>query len=189
MNICSAKPVTMGSPLPRAGRTSFACRVRWTWLILLASFSVIFCTAVQASAPDQPNAVVTVSNGDFSNPSNNGSIGGGVVGGSGGGPIGSGPWAGSFNGVAALLAPPTLTIGGGTAKISGLVGLNVGGILNNDGRFRLDTGIAWEPNRRYTLEAVVDTGSVLSTNILLGGNAGIAPRDHEWRAAQRVRRP
>ncbi|HET9034196.1 MAG TPA: Ig-like domain-containing protein [Dokdonella sp.] len=174
MDIVATTSVAMGLPSRHLDRATLPHRFRLQWLILLAAFGVFLCIAAQASVPTQPNASVIVSNGDFSNPANDGSIGGGVVGGSGGGPIGSGPWAGSYNGIAALLAPPTLTIGAGKAQIGGLLGVNAVGILNNNGRFRLNTGIAWQPNRRYVLEADIDASSVLTANVLLGGNVGIA---------------
>ncbi|WP_423927125.1 Ig-like domain-containing protein [Dokdonella sp.] len=127
-----------------------------------------------ASAAVQPAASVNVPNGDFSDSNNEGSIGGGVAGGSGAAQIGSGPWSGTYSGIATLLAPPTLSIGSGRAQIGGLLGVSVGGIFNNEGRIRQDTGIAWQPNRRYALQADIDVGAVLAVNVLTSGNAGIA---------------
>src|SRR5690606_32087606 len=77
-------------------------------------------------------ANVPVPNGDFSSSGNVGSIGGGVLGASGTDvAIGSGPWKGTYFGVLGLLAPPTLSITPGEARIGGLLGVNVLGIVNN----------------------------------------------------------
>lgn len=142
-------------------------------LLILAAFAILIPLAGQAS-PTNPAASISVANGDFSAITNNGSIGGGALGGTGSGPIGSGPWAGAYAGIAALIAPPTLTIGSGHAQISGLVGLNVVGIVNNHARFHQNTSIIWQANRRYTLEADIDAGSVLTASVLSSSNAGIA---------------
>ncbi|NCT68238.1 MAG: hypothetical protein GXC76_11455 [Rhodanobacteraceae bacterium] len=117
---------------------------------------------------------ITVPNGDFSSPSNQGSIGGGVIGGSGSAAIGSGPWSGAYFGALGLLAPPTLTIGGGKATSGGLLGVTALGIVNNGGSFQQDTSTPWQPNKRYTLSADITTSGALDLNLLQAGNAGVA---------------
>lgn len=114
---------------------------------------------------------VAIPNGDFSNPANQGSVGGLI--GSGNRPIGSGPWSGRWNGILDLLAAPTLAIGSGQARIDGLIGVNVGGLLNNGGAFEQTLSAPWQPNRRYTLTADVTTTSVLDLPVLYTGNVGI----------------
>lgn len=136
------------------------CRRRFAALAMVA-----LCAVAQA-------APVTVPNGDFSDSANNGSVGGII--GSGSQTIGSGPWSGRWEGILGVLAAPTLTIGSGNARISGLVGVNVAGLLNNGGSFEQATSTPWQPNRRYTLAADVDAGGVLDLAVLQTGNAGIA---------------
>src|SRR5262245_53671635 len=122
-------------------------------------------------------APVAVPNGDFSDPGNFGTIGGGAIGGSGTDvPIGAGPWTGSYAGVLGLLAPPTLTIGAGQADIQGLAAANVLGILNNGGYFSQTLATLYVPQERYTLTADVDTGASLDLGLLSGGNVGVALR-------------
>lgn len=186
MDIFAATPAAMAPPSRHPDRFTFTHRSRLHWLIVLAALGVFLCAVAQASVPAQPNASITVSNGDFSALNNNGSIGGGAIGGNGGGTIGSGPWGGNYAGIASLLAPPSLTVGSGKAQISGLVGVTGLGILNNSGRFRLNTGITWQPNRRYTLEADIDAGSVLAASVLTSGNAGIALATGNSRASRLV---
>lgn len=127
-----------------------------------------------AGTETTPNAAITIANGDFSSSANEGSVGGGVIGGSGSAMIGSGPWSAAWSGVAGLLAPPTIVIGGGEVRISGLAGLDVAGILNNEARLTQDSGIPWQANRRYTISADIDAGALIDTSTLTSGNAGIA---------------
>lgn len=129
--------------------------------------------AAHAAAP-APAAAIVIGNGDFSDTANNGSIGGGVAGGSGTAPIGAGPWAGTYSGALGALLPPQLSIGSGRAQISGLLGINIGGIVNNNGRIHQDTGVAWSSQRRYVLSADIDAGAALGANVLSSGNFGIA---------------
>lgn len=137
-------------------------------------------TCIAMSVAAQAGAIA-VPNGDFSMATNAGTIGGGIVGGAavdqGIGSSG-GPWKGTYNGVLALLAPPTLTIDttAHTAAISGLVGVNVGGILSNGGYFSQTLGDAYLPTKRYTVSANVDTGSPLTLGVLGTANAGISLR-------------
>lgn len=138
------------------------------WLAALAAFGLCWAAIVQA-------APVAVPNGDFSNAANNGSVGGGVLGGTGTNiQIGAGPWRATYWGVAGLLAPPVLEIGNGRAAIGGLAGLSVLGILNNGGYFRQTLPVAWEPNRRYTLKADINAGSVLGLSLINGQGVGSA---------------
>ncbi len=119
-------------------------------------------------------APLTVPNGDFSHAGNHGAVGGGLVGGTGTALIGGGPWHATYEGVASLLAPPTITVGGGHVEVGGLLGLNVLGIVNNTAHLHQDTGIAWEANRRYVLSADVNAGAALNLAVLTSGNAGVA---------------
>lgn len=167
LSACPAAPCN--STLRKA---ALACS-RITAIVLLAA-SVAVPMPGRAARPAEPRAAIAVANGDFSSTSNHGSIGGAAGGGSGSGAIGAGPWLGSYAGAAGIVIAPTLTIGGGNARISGLLGLNVGGILNNQGRFHQDTGVAWQPNRHYTLSVDVDAGTTLAPSVLTGGNIGIA---------------
>lgn len=120
-------------------------------------------------------ASIAIPNGDFSDPGNFGSVGGGLVGASASDvPIGAGPWLGSYAGVLALLAPPTLTISNGSAEISGLAAANLFGIFNNGGSFSQTLAQTYEPQKAYTLTATVDTGTPLDIGLLASGNFGVA---------------
>ncbi|HXD50872.1 MAG TPA: hypothetical protein VN689_03200, partial [Burkholderiales bacterium] len=110
-------------------------------LRLRAVFQLLLAAATLLSGMSCLAAPIPVPNGDFSNPANNGSVGGGVIGGSGSAAIGSGPWHGTYAGIAGLLAPPSLSIGSGRATIGGLAGVNVLGIVDNSGYFSQDFGI------------------------------------------------
>lgn len=140
----------------------------------MSAILVAVALAMPAAASVEPDAALSVANADFSSTGNVGSIGGGVVGGSGSAPIGSGPWSGAYAGVAGLLAPPTVSIAGGEAQISGLLGIDALGIVNNSGRLFQDTGVPWVANRRYTLSADIDAGGVLNAGLLTSGSVGIA---------------
>lgn len=120
---------------------------------------------------------LVVPNGDFSAVSNAGSVGGGLVGASGANvPIGSGPWTGSYDGVAALLVPPTLSIDASaqTATISGLLGISVVGIVNNGGHFGQTLSTTTQSNKRYTLIANLATAATLDLPLLATAGTGIA---------------
>lgn len=133
------------------------------------ALAALFAASCAIAAP------VTVPNGDFSDPGNFGSVGGGLIGGSGTDvPIGAGPWLGTYEGVLGLLAPPTLTITDGSAAIDGLAAANVLGILNNGGHFSQELVATFEAGKRYTLAADVDAGTVLDIGVLSGGNFGLA---------------
>lgn len=124
---------------------------------------------------------VFVPNGDFSAPGNAGSVGGGLVGNSGtnvGIGSGLGPWTGSFQGGLGLLVPPVLTINSTTqtATISGVVGLNIGGVITNGGYFSQTLSVPYVPNKRYTVTTDIDAGVLLGLNVLTASNAGIALR-------------
>ena len=118
------------------------------------------------------SASLPVPNGDFTAAGNFGAIGGGV--GSGSASIGTGPWSGSYQGILGLLAPPTLSITSGKATITGLLGVNAVGVVNNGGYFFVNSTTPYAPNRRYTVGVDVDAGRVLDVGILTSGNAGIA---------------
>ena len=117
-------------------------------------------------------APVLIPNSAFSDAANNGSIGGGVIGAQGSGPIGVGPWNGSYAGVAALLAPPLLTITTGQATISGLAVGTLG--IANSGEFSQNLASAYLPAKHYVLEADVTASSVLALDALTTGNVGLA---------------
>jgi Bacterial Ig-like domain (group 1) len=119
-------------------------------------------------------APIPVPNGNFTVVANNGTIGGGLIGGSNTAVlVGGGPWRGTYAGIAALLAPPTLTIGAGRATVGGLAGVNVLGIVDNSGEFVQDLGVAAAPNRHYVMQADIDAGAALDLGVLNTGNAGL----------------
>ena len=179
-----ANPIQLaGSPPCSTATTHLSC-IRLKSLLLVLMLGLLLPLLSQASPAALPAASVTVPNGDFSDANNNGSIGGAALSGSGSGVIGTGPWGAAYSGVAGVLAQPTLTIGSGHARIGGLIGINAGGILNNQGRLLQNTGVAWQPNRRYTLEADIDAGSVLALSVLTSGNAGIAMATGVGKAAR-----
>lgn len=119
---------------------------------------------------------LVVPNGDFSAGANAGTVGGGVIGASGTNvPIGSGPWTGTYNGVLGLLAPPSLQITvSGTATISGLLGINAVGIVNNGGHFGQTLASSTQSNKRYTLIANLSTDALLDLPLLATAGTGIA---------------
>src|SRR4051812_33832616 len=140
-------------------------------LALLGLVLIAFASGTAIAAP------VSVPNGDFSDAGNFGTIGGGVIGSSGTDvPIGAGPWTGSYAGVLGLLAPPTLSISAGEARIQGLAAANLLGILDNGGYFSQTLATAYVPQERYTLTVHVDTGASLDVGLLGNGNVGIALR-------------
>lgn len=158
---------TLDTPHGNGRDSRLPARLR-PWLVALAAFGLAWAALVQA-------APIAVPNGDFSNAANNGSVGGGVLGGTGTNvQIGAGPWRANYWGVAGLLAPPVLEIGNGRAAIGGLAGLSVLGILNNGGYFRQTLPVAWEPNRRYTLKADINAGSVLGLALINSQGVGSA---------------
>jgi hypothetical protein len=116
-------------------------------------------------------------NGDLSAPANAGSVGGGLVGASGTDVlIGSGPWTGSYNGVLGLLAPPTLEISSvtRTATITGVLGINALGIVNNGGHFGQTLTRTWQANKRYTVISHLNVGAVLDLPLLSSAGTGIS---------------
>lgn len=120
---------------------------------------------------------LVVPNSDFSAAANAGTVGGGVIGGSGTNvPIGSGPWTGTYNGVLALLAPPSLQISSasGTASISGLLGINALGIVNNGGHFGQTLASSTQSNKRYTLIANLTTDALLDLPLLASAGTGMS---------------
>lgn len=130
--------------------------------------------ALSASVAADP---IVIPNGDFSDPSNSGSIGGLIGPNIINQPIGAGGlWNGNAFGVLGLLARPTLTIDSAsqTATISGLLGINVAGLLNNGGSFVQELGTSYQFGRFYVLSADVDTDSLLDLTALGNANVGIA---------------
>jgi hypothetical protein len=146
-------------------------RAKIEYCLRISTLAIAGALAFGGAASAAP---VVVPNADFATAANNGNIGGGLIGGSGSGPIGSGPWQGSYTGVLALLAPPTLTIGMGNATVTGLAGVNVLGLVNNGGSFRQTLSTNFLPNKRYLISADVDTGSTVGLSLLGTGNAGLA---------------
>jgi hypothetical protein len=118
-------------------------------------------------------AALVVPNADFSNPANEGSLGGGLLGATGSGPIGAGPWNGAYAGIAALLMPPVLAIGQGQATISGIAvdALQAG----NSGAFSQTLTATYAQSKHYVLVADVEASTtLLGANILGSGNFGLA---------------
>ena len=154
-----------GDQFVQRARTRIVSKRWYTFMAGLLTF-LVSTSAFSVSMP--------VPNGDFMAPGNVGQVGGGALGGSGSSPIGTGPWSGSYQGALALLAPPTLTITAGNASISGLLGVNALGIVNNGAHFSVDSGLPYGPDRRYVVAADVDVGGLLDMGALTSGNAGIA---------------
>lgn len=143
-------------------------------LALGAGSMFAFATPGPAIAGAVPNVAVDIPNADFSDPANEGSIGGGLLGGSATDVvIGEGPWLGSYNSVLGLLAPPTLTISPGFATIGGLAAVDALGILNNGGYFSQTLSATWIPERVYTLSVDVDAGGLLGLDAINNGNVGV----------------
>ncbi|MEO7430537.1 MAG: hypothetical protein ABIR62_00530 [Dokdonella sp.] len=144
--------------------------------------AVTACLAGLMTSFGATAGLINVPNGDFSLPANAGSIGGGIL-----TPIGvdvaigsaGTPWTGTFTGILAVLAPPTLTIDAvaQTANIQGLIGINVGGLLSNSGYFsQVLSGTPWIPNKRYTVWTDIDVGRPIGLDVLGAANVGIALR-------------
>lgn len=152
---------------------SFLRRIR-VGAIAGALALLVLAPAVDAAPGISPTAAITIPNGDFSDPANHGTIGGGLLGGGATDvSIGSGPWLGSYNSVLGLLAPPTLTISPGFATIGGLAGIDVLGILNNGGYFSQVLTATYTAERLYTLSVDVDAGGVLGLDAINNGNVGV----------------
>ncbi|WP_257385924.1 hypothetical protein [Tahibacter caeni] len=120
---------------------------------------------------------LTVPNGDFSALGNAGSVGGGVIGASGTNVlIGSGPWTGTYNGVLTLLVPPTLAISPSlqTATISGLLGINAVGIVNNGGHFGQTLSNNVQSNKRYTTIVDMDASGLLDIGLISAAGVGVS---------------
>ncbi len=134
------------------------------------SMCALICGALSLTVASA--SPIPLSNNDFSDPANDGSVGGGLLGASGDGPIGTGPWQGNYAGVLGLLAPPVLSIDNGEARIS-QIGVGVLGIANK-GAFYQNTNVAVQPSRHYVLAADMGADSLLTIALLDGGNAGLA---------------
>lgn len=136
--------------------------------------TIVFATAgLVAQALAQ--GPVAIPNNDFSDPANAGSIGGLIGPDIVNQPIGSGPWQGNAAGVLGLLARPTLAIDATQqrATISGLLGINLAGLLNNRGSLAQVLGESWQFGRLYILSAEIDVGAPLNLGLLSGTNTGI----------------
>jgi hypothetical protein len=129
-------------------------------------------TSAMAAVP------IVVPNGDFSDPANHGTVGGGVLGGSGADvEIGAGPWLGTYNGILLLLAPPTLAIDSEaqTATINGIAGALSGlNLLNNNGYFSQTLPDTYQIGRLYVASVDVTSSTPLALDLLGSNNAGIA---------------
>lgn len=159
---------------PQRVRHGFAQRRGAASLAAAVLAAACLLHGAPAAAVDVP-----VPNGDFSSASNVGTIGGGVLGGSGNDvPIGStGPWIGTYYGALGLLAPPELSIAQGQgARLGGLLGINVLGLINNGGFFSQTLPIGYEVGKRYTIRARVSVSGVLDLGLLGSGNVGLALR-------------
>lgn len=161
-----------GSSLSRNRHNKNACaRHRHPVLVALAMAAAMSMGTVSADP-------ITVPNGDFSAPGNDGTIGGGLGGGSGSNVmIGTGPWLGTYWGIASLLLPPTLDIDAGnqTASISGLAGVGIA-VLNNGGYFTQSLPDNYQFGRFYVLSAHVDAGELLTLDLLGDSGVGIGLR-------------
>jgi protocatechuate 3,4-dioxygenase beta subunit len=181
--------------LPKPGSTP-GRRLAGRWghaalgLLLAALCALLAGPGLAAAAEAAPAANITVPNGDFSDPGNFGSVGGGLLGATGTDiPIGAGPWSASYSGILGLLAPPTLEIDAGTATISGLAGINLLGLLNNSGSFNQTLPAQYEPGRIYTLSADVNVGALLGIGALRDGLAGISLTREDGTVASTVTSP
>lgn len=150
--------------LPAPGRLSLTRRAR----LAAAVLGTLFAAGAIADPIDVPN-------GDFSDPANDGSIGGLLGANIVDQPIGDGPWHGSAYGILGLLAQPTLTIDSEAqeATISGLLGINVAGLINNGGEFRQQLTQTYQNGLFYVLRAEIDTGPDLTLGLLAEANVGI----------------
>jgi hypothetical protein len=125
-------------------------------------------------------ANVAVPNGAFTDTTNDGTIGGGLLALSGASIIGSGPWSGTYNAALGILAPPSLHIQDdpsvGHATISGLLaGTDIlGDLADTSGWFQQSLVVGYVPNTVYTLQANVTAASLLSVSALDNFGAGIA---------------
>jgi hypothetical protein len=143
---------------------------------LLISSATLLGLAVPAFSTN-----ITVPDGTFNVATNDGAVGG-ILGSGHDLTIGTtGPWQGNYSGVLALLLGPTLAITPGQATISGILGVNVLGLLDNGGDFTTTltnagsgSAYAYAPNTEYTLTANVSAGTVLALNVLAADGVGIA---------------
>ena len=130
----------------------------------------LLCCALSVTSASASS--IPLVNTDFSDPANEGTIGGGALGASGNAQIGVGPWDGSYSGVAGLLAPPVLTIGNGQATISQIA---VGALgIANQGFFYQGSTATVQSSEHYVLAADVGASAALTLSLLSGGNAGLA---------------
>ncbi len=138
--------------------------LRKPWLLLAAL--LVGSSAMAAS--------VEVPNGDFSDPANNGSIGGLLGPNLNNQPIGTGPWLGTSFGILGILARPMLTVDSTNqnATIGGILA-NVGGLLNTGGWFSQQLAVNFQPGRFYVMSADVSAGGLLNLGLLTDTNVGI----------------
>lgn len=123
----------------------------------------------------------TIFFGDFTDPGNVGTIGGGILTPPASDiPIGAGPWAGTYHGIVGVLAPPHLAISttggftGGSATVSDIAGVNVlgSGTVDNYGWFFRDIGLAYVSHTRYTLIVNIFTDGLVN-DLSLFSNDGV----------------
>jgi hypothetical protein len=135
---------------------------------------MVFAVALPAFADS-----VLIPNQNFTDTTNSGHIGGGILNPSNTALIGTGPWEGTYNGALGVLAPPVLTIDdestGGTATISGIAGINVLGLVNNSGWIQQTLAATpYAANTTYTLTADINANTLLTVDALDSYGAGIA---------------
>lgn len=144
------------------------------WIRRLLGGGTVLVLAVAGSAALA--APVTVPNGDFSDPGNDGSVGG-LIGSYFNQPIGSGPWHGTSVGILGLLAGPTVSVDSDAqvGRISGLLGANVaGGLLNSYGWLGQTLAGSYQQGDLYILNADINVGRPLTLGLLGDANTGIA---------------
>ena len=123
-------------------------------------------------------AIVTVSNPNFEQPGNAGSITGIV--GTVNQQLGSGPWSASSSGAIGLLGPSLAIVPGapggndGVATISGLGSVNVGTLIANTGEFfQFLAGVSFQANTPYRLSVDITSSSALSLGSLTNSGIGL----------------
>lgn len=151
--------------------------------ILIAASGWLFAACMLFTAPGYAEETTfAVPNGDFENPNNHGTLGGGLLALPGaGGPalLGDGPWSGRSKGVAGLLTPPRINISShnseGRCRISGLAVVNtLGGLVGNSASVWQQLELPAEKWTIYTLQVDVDRGVVLNAGLLSRDGVGAA---------------
>lgn len=160
----SASSATTVIPCSGPGRSG--------WRRLLAASAAL---ALAVAGSMAMAAEVDVPNGDFSDPGNDGSIGG-LIGSYLDLPIGSGPWHGTSVGILGLLIGPTVSVDADAqvGRISGVLGANVAGLLNSYGWLSQALSESWQGGDLYILNADINVGRPLSLGLLGDSNVGLA---------------